>query len=76
VTMSAENEDRKPPPRETSPMLALSGTEQPLPQGNHAAFAARAAVNPDERLVGRGRRIRPCRSATFPCTESCTTGPR
>jgi hypothetical protein len=33
-------------------MLALSGTEQPLPPGNHVAFAARASVNPDERLVG------------------------
>ena len=52
MTMSAENEDRKPPPRETSPMLALTGTERPLPPGNHAAFAARAAVNPDERLRG------------------------
>ncbi len=33
-------------------MLALTGTERPLPPGNHAAFAARAAVNPDERLRG------------------------
>jgi hypothetical protein len=50
--MSADDDDRKPSARETSPLLALTGTEQTLPLGGHAAFVAHAAANPDERLVG------------------------
>jgi hypothetical protein len=33
-------------------MLALTGTEQTLPPGGHAAFVAHVAANPDERSVG------------------------